>query len=296
MIDFVNAKINIGLQIVGKREDGYHNLQTVFYPIGKKAGLPSNPTIFCDILEIIKEDRGKTKNTEYIFSGKKVDCPEEQNLVCRAVNIYREVTGFDAELTVTLDKHLPDGAGIGGGSADAAFTLRMLSQIDRECRGIGPDDRELADMALKLGADCPFFIYNRPMVGEGIGEKLCEIKLNLEGYWLLLVKPEIRVSTKEAFSGIVPKATEFDLSLLPSLQIEEWQGIIKNDFEESIFPKFPKLSELKHCLIESGAMYASMTGSGSALYGIYRNQEEGEKAKKQFEVDTTLEGVYLLKL
>lgn len=304
MLEFVNAKINIGLQIVGKREDGYHNLQTVFYPVGRKAGTAENPEAFCDILEITREKpegtegvkTGETgeasRQMEFLFSGRRVDCEPEKNLVCKAARLFAESTGLEGRWLIHLDKHLPDGAGMGGGSADAAFVLRMLNAQTRA----GLSDAELAAMAAKLGADCPFFIYNRPMYAEGTGDRFEEIALDLGGYWLLAVKPAIHISTKEAFAGVTPKPGKFDLRKIASLPIAEWRGKVANDFEESIFPQFPITADIKEKLYRLGALYASMSGSGSTLYGIFDNRESAEVARCQFKSEANIEGTYLLDL
>lgn len=304
MLEFVNAKINIGLQIVGKREDGYHNLQTVFYPVGRKAGTAENPEAFCDILEITREKpegtagvkTGETgeasRQMEFLFSGRRVDCEPEKNLVCRAARLFAESTGLEGRWLIHLDKHLPDGAGMGGGSADAAFVLRMLNAQTRA----GLSDAELVAMAAKLGADCPFFIYNRPMYAEGTGDRFEEIALDLGGYWLLAVKPAIHISTKEAFAGVTPRPGKFDLRKIASLPIAEWRGKVKNDFEESIFPQFPITADIKEKLYRLGALYASMSGSGSTLYGILDNRESAEVARCQFKSEANIEGTYLLDL
>lgn len=291
MIEFVNAKINIGLQIVSKREDGYHNLQTVFYPVGVYAGTPANPGSFCDILEATP---AKNSELKFYFTGREVKCSEADNLVCKAARLFMErvENSFGAE--IRLDKHLPDGAGMGGGSADASFTLKALNQLlPKEDRF---NDAQLAEMALKLGADCPFFIYNRPMYGTGIGEVLEPIDLDLSGYWLVVVKPKIYVSTKEAFSKINPKPGNIDLQTLRSENIREWQGTVKNDFEESIFPLHPELTEIKEKLLKDGAVYASMSGSGSSIYGIFDDKVAAEISQGNFDDPTTIEGSYLLKL
>lgn len=293
MIEFVNAKINIGLQIVEKRKDGYHNLQTVFYPVGKYAGMPSNPEVFCDILEVTAETGS---STEFVFSGHRIDCPPEKNLVCRAVDLFRSKTGFSAGLRVALDKHLPDGAGMGGGSADASFTLVALNKLRHDLTGRELGKDTLAAMALELGADCPFFIHNRPMLGEGIGEILENIAVDLKGMWLVVVKPHVYISTKDAFSGIRPRAPKFDLHHLPDLAIEEWQDKVINDFEESIFPKFPELAKIKRDLLELGALYSSMSGSGSSIYGIFRRYDVAEEAKRHFQEMSTIDASYLLEL
>lgn len=290
MIEFVNAKINIGLQIVNRRENGYHDLQTVFYPVGRFAGTPLNPEPFCDILEIEKTDGGII--TE--FSGKTLDCDSESNIVTKAARLYLHKSGLSGGVRIRLEKHLPFGAGMGGGSADGAFTLLSMDRIIG-CNDT-PDRVRLASMALELGADCPFFIYNRPMYGEGLGEILSPMDPILDGYVAVVVKPDVFVSTKEAFAGIRPRKADFDLLKLPEIPIEEWQGLVKNDFEKSIFPRHPELAEIKEKLLRMGALYASMSGSGSSIYGIFRDRTLAEETRNEFSYDPTIEHSYLLVL
>lgn len=306
MISFINAKINIGLQIVNKREDGYHDLQTVFYPIGKLSGTIDNEEQFADILEI---EESNQLGIIFQTSGREILCAPESNLVYKAAKLCldkynsrfentdeKRVKGFD----IWLYKGIPDGAGIGGGSADAAFTLKMaqsiLDGLDNKEVDDGGVSLEMVEMAKTLGADCPFFLYNKPMYAEGIGEKLNSIELNLSGYWILLVKPNIYISTKEAFAGIVAKESNFDLRTLPNFPIEEWREMVKNDFETSIFPRHPEMQLIKDILYEEGALYASMSGSGSSIYGIFRTRAEASRARIKFTESPTIEGIYLLEL
>lgn len=299
MLYFVNAKINIGLQIVRKRPDGYHDLQTVFYPVGNYAGTAENPETFCDMLEVISGESDGTVWCEdsengfrVLLRGREIDCPIEKNLVYKAARLFYRESGEDgSKVNIILEKHLPDGAGMGGGSADAAFLLRGLADL-YDMR----DKDRLLDMALQIGADCPFFINNKPMYAEGVGEKLEEIDLDLSGKWLVVVKPKISVSTREAFAGITPREPEEDLRQILRLPVNEWKGKVRNDFEESIFPKYPELSELKEKLYGYGAEYASMTGSGSVIYGIYETEEAGREVKEEIRKSSTIEGVWLLKL
>ncbi len=298
MIRFVNAKINIGLQIVRRRKDGYHDLQTVFYPVGVYAGTPENPVQFCDVLEI---SPSSDDGLRFMFTGREIDCPEEKNLVCRAAHLFWRIKGEALNsglkcrgVTIRLHKTLPDGAGMGGGSADASFTLCALNSL--LCEADRLDNERLAALALELGADCPFFIFNKPMYAEGVGERLMDIPLDFSGYWLLSVKPRVHVSTKEAFAGVVPKAGEVDLKCLPDIPVEQWQSVVKNDFEDSIFPRYPELRRIKEQLISAGAVYASMSGSGSSIYGIFRNKAVAEAAELCFKGEETIEGIYLLKL
>ncbi|MDE6754867.1 MAG: 4-(cytidine 5'-diphospho)-2-C-methyl-D-erythritol kinase [Muribaculaceae bacterium] len=296
MIKFVNAKINIGLNIVGKREDGYHNLETVFFPVGIENGMPQQPEPFDDILEL-SVDRSKPSGCRFQLMGRRLACSPEKNLVVKATTLflrsYFELNGVPEEqgqLNVILDKNLPDGAGLGGGSADASFCLMALNEMFDEPFS----ENQLAKMALKLGADCPFFIYNTPCFAEGVGEKLIPIDLNLRGNWLLIAKPDVSISTKEAFAGITPKKPSFDLRFLPELPLERWKEMVVNDFEESLFPNHPELRELKEKFYEGGAVYASMSGSGSSIYGIFREEEAAKCLRDKFM--STYSGVWLFGL
>ena len=283
MIQFVNAKLNIGLSITGRRPDGYHDLETLFYPVGIHNGEPANPSPFCDILEIDFLPEPETDRFE--FRGRPIDCPLDRNLVVRAVRLFREEFERKEGKTLPgvyliLEKHLPDGAGLGGGSADASFTLRMLNELG----GSPFSHDELAEMALRLGADCPFFIFNEPSFGSGIGERLESVALDLKGWWCLIVKPSVYVSTKEAFSGVCPRPASCDLRCPGSP--ESWKGVVHNDFEDSIFPIHPELGKIKEELYASGAVYASMSGSGSSLYGLYPSKESAVEAAERFDCET----------
>lgn len=296
MIRFVNAKINIGLNIVSKREDGYHDLETVFYPVGLECGLPHQPEPFDDILEVVY-DGGDVSGCRFQFVGRRIDCEPRKNLVVKAASLFlgRYNASHDdihkyGMFQITLDKHLPDGAGLGGGSADASFTLEMLN----ETTGNRFNEDEMREMALKIGADCPFFLVNRPCFAEGVGEKISPIDIDLKGYTILIVKPDIHVSTAEAFAGITPKKPAFDLRFLPYLKIEEWKDKVVNDFETTVFAKHPELGEIKSNLYKSGAVYASMSGSGSAIYGIYSDKELADKERMR--LNSTYQGVWLFGL
>lgn len=301
MIRFVNAKINIGLQIVRRREDGYHDLQSVFYPVGLHAGLPDNPIEFCDLLEIVPTESEKG-GFSFSSSGRSVDCAPEKNLVVRAASKYLELyPECGVHFGIHLEKHLPDGAGMGGGSADAAFTLEMLTSIHDELHRKGvaslpPSPQKLHQLALSLGADCPFFLMNKPAYVEGIGEKLMPLELSLTGMWLAVVKPAVSISTKEAFAGINPRTPDFDLRLLPSLPIKQWKDCVKNDFEDSIFPKYPILAQIKDKFYSSGALYSSLTGSGSCIYAFFESYESAALSLTQFSSLPTIEASYLLKI
>lgn len=261
MITFPNAKINLGLNIVSKRADGYHNLETIFYPIPIK-----------DALEIIPSDNGKDS---FIEAGLKVDSLPEANLVIKALSLLRE----DYEipfLEIHLLKKIPFGAGIGGGSADASFMLRLLN----DTFSLGVEDMKLAEYALRLGADCPFFIFNCPMFASGIGEKLEDIDVSLSNYYLVLVKPDIHIPTKDAFALITPRQPELSLKEIVLRPVEEWKDLMFNDFEKSIFPKYTEIEKVKKKLYDLGAVYSSMSGSGSSVYALFK---EETYLKKEFE-------------
>lgn len=290
MIWFVNAKINIGLRVTGKRPDGYHNLETLFYPVGIYAGTAENTERFGDILEITPEAE---PGFRFETRGRVVDCPVDKNLVYKAAKLYFDEMaspGFGAR--IVLEKHLPDGAGLGGGSADAAFTLKGLSALDALA-----DDATLARQALRLGADCPFFIYNRPMYAEGIGELLEPAPgVDLSGCWITIIKPRIYISTKEAFAGIHCRPSETDLRELAGSPLEDYRFVAVNDFEASVFPAHPELPAIKRRLYDMGAKYASMSGSGSSIYGIFTDRELAATARHEFMNDGTIEASYLLKM
>ncbi len=282
MIKFINAKINIGLNVVARRPDGYHDLETVFYPVGVMNGTPQNPEPFCDILEVTWGDDGRDNEPDYVaagieyaFRGRRIECEPGKNLVVRAGELFvKSMHDRGARqlpyISVTLDKHLPDGAGLGGGSADASGVLTALNELHDSPFSIA----ELEAMALRLGADCPVFVAGRPAYAEGVGERLEPVSLDLSGWWCVIAKPDIYVSTKEAFAGIVPARKEEPLKELIHLPVEEWRGRIVNDFEASLFPAHPILPRLKEILYAGGAAYASMSGSGSAMYGLFRTRKE----------------------
>lgn len=254
MICFPNAKINIGLNVVEKRPDGYHNIETVFFPIPLK-----------EALEIVHHPHSRDAYA-WSNSGIKVDTPAENNICIKALNLLRQ----DFDLTpvqVHLHKQIPFGAGLGGGSADGAFMLNLLNDFFE--LNLSPDD--LKHYAVQLGADCPFFIDNQSAMATGIGEILHPIELNLSGYHLALIKPDIHVSTPEAYRGIIPSHPSTSLKEDIHRPIEEWKEVIKNDFETSVFAQYPLIGEIKEQLYEQGALYAAMSGSGSSVYGIFKN-------------------------
>lgn len=257
MIVFPNAKINLGLHITGQRPDGYHTLETFFYPIPLE-----------DILEIVPNAESSAQD-ELIVYGQMPDCSSEDNLVMRAVKAMRNHVEIPP-LKIALYKKIPSGAGFGGGSSDAASTLLLLKDM------FAPemDERTLLDIALSLGADCPFFIKNVPCLAKGIGEELTPMEeVSLAGYHLVVVKPPIHISTAEAYKGVKQiGVNQESLAKLLHKPTSQWAGVVKNAFEETIFPQYPELKELKDTLYNQGAGYVSMSGSGSALYGIFREK------------------------
>lgn len=273
MIIFVNAKINIGLQVTARRPDGYHELSTLFYPIGLRSGTPYSPQPFCDILEVTELPDAET--TRFTFTGNAIDCPLEKNLVYKAAKAFEEAllrkTGkamppFD----IRLEKHIPDGAGLGGGSADASLTLKALNELT----GAHLSDEDLIETAAGLGADCPFFILNRPCLAKGIGEIMTPVDLSLEGKWLLIVKPAFGIPTREAFAGIDCGRDHADTLAPLCLNPAEWPGKVENEFEPHIFEAHPELPLIKQTLYDAGALYAQMSGSGSALFGIFDSEPD----------------------
>lgn len=253
MLVFPNAKINLGLNITEKRPDGYHNLETVFYPIPIE-----------DALEINMLHGGNNKFRIH-QAGLEIAGEAENNLVVKAYKLLDEAFNLPP-IDIHLFKHIPSGAGLGGGSADAAFMLKSLN----EKFNLGLTDETLEEYAARLGADCAFFIKNEPTYAEGIGNIFSPIRLSLKGYRIWLVKPDIFVSTRDAFSKIKPHHPELPLKEIVQLPVEEWKGRMLNDFEESVFPQFPAIGEIKDEMYRQGAIYASMSGSGSSVYGLFK--------------------------
>ena len=247
MIVYPNAKINIGLNVLEKQADGYHKLSSVFYPVNE----------LYDMLEILP-----AKNFSFSSSG--IEIPGSNNIRVKAFELLK--ADFDIEnVTMYLHKQIPIGAGLGGGSADGAFALKALNELFKLELSI----IELEDYALQLGADCPFFIENSTKYITGIGEKMRNINLDLSSYKLKFIFPELHISTAEAYEGIIPIMPESDLLDLISEPIENWKSIVKNDFEISAFVKYPQLKKTKEKLYTDGAIYASLSGSGCVLYGVF---------------------------
>jgi 4-diphosphocytidyl-2-C-methyl-D-erythritol kinase len=253
MVSFPNCKINIGLHILGKRTDGYHNLETIFYPIAIN-----------DIVEIIESDES-TDEVNFSSSGFHIDGPQDQNLCIKAYTLLRAQFPHLPPIKMHLHKAIPMGAGLGGGSADAAFTLQLINskfslQLTQE---------QLMGYALTLGSDCPFFLFNKACHGTGRGEILSPITLDLTGYSIIVINPGIHISTALAFSSIKMEEKKSSLSELIANPISSWKDCISNDFEKTVFEAFPEIAQIKNKLYLQGAIYASMSGSGSSVYGIF---------------------------
>ena len=248
MIAFPPCKINLGLNVLSKREDGFHNLETIFYPVQ-----------WTDILEIIPSEE-----TTFTSSGISIPGEESENLCLKAYQLLQDDFKI-APVKIHLHKIIPIGAGLGGGSSDTAYTLRLLNSIFK----LSLSTDQLKQYASKLGSDCSFFVEDRPMIGTGKGEILEPIELSLKKYYLVLIKSPIHVSTKEAYNNLIPKKPTHQLSEIVNGSINNWKDLLKNDFEESVFRKYPEIKVIKNKLYEEGAVYASMSGSGSSVFGLF---------------------------
>lgn len=249
MIVYPNAKINLGLNVVRRRADGYHDLETIFYPIPLQ-----------DALEV-----QETKQFTFRLTGTQLDCAAGDNLVIRSLQMVEEDFQLP-ELDIHLFKHIPSGAGLGGGSSDAAFMMKLLN----EKFSLGMTNEEMERRLSTLGADCPFFVRNQPVFATGIGNVFTPIELDLSGWTLVLVKPDVHVSTRDAYAAVTPAEPALSLKEIIRRPVEEWQQLMVNDFEASVFPRHPEIAATKDLLIDLGAVYAAMSGSGSAVYGLFR--------------------------
>ncbi len=262
MILRANCKINLGLRVVRKREDGYHELQTVMLPVR-------------ELYDTLSVERTDGTDVEFRQSGIVVDCPADKNLVVRAARLMQQRYAL-CGVRITLDKRVPFGAGLGGGSSDATAVIVAMNDIFALDLSVAT----LAALAAELGSDTPFFVYNAPQYCTGRGEIMSPVNVDLSGLWLVVVKPNESVSTAEAYSGVKPQMPVDDLCELLRGPIEEWQGRVVNDFEPHIFAAHPRIAALKESLLAQGALYASMSGSGSALFGLF-----GEYPEVKFDDD-----------
>lgn len=250
MILFANAKINIGLQVTARRADGYHELNSIFYP------LP-----IYDIIEILETD---AEHSVLSVQGNHIPGNTADNLCIKAYGLLKKE--FDIPVvSIDLIKQIPIGAGLGGGSADASFVLKGLNDLFQ----LNLTNTQLMKYAAQLGADCPFFIANTPVFATGIGTDFKKISLDLGEYHIAVIMPDIHISTAEAYSGVNPIPSNVNLEEAIRLPIQEWKFHIRNDFEESIFERYPLLKEIKEALYQKGAIYTSMSGSGAAIYAIF---------------------------
>lgn len=263
MITFPNAKINLGLNIVEKRPDGYHNLETIFYPINLQ-----------DALEVTRRENNDKEYTLHI-SGSPLEGEPEDNLVVKAYKLLKKDYPGLLPVDIHMYKHIPAGAGLGGGSSDAACMIKLLN--DKFLLGLSTERME--EYAVKLGADCAFFIRNKPVFATGIGNLFEPVELSLKGYHIILIKPDIFVSTRDAFAEIKPVRPAVSLKEIVKQPMETWKNSMKNDFEDSVFKKFPEIAAIKDELYDLGAVYAAMSGSGSSVYGIFKAPIENVEDK-----------------
>lgn len=253
MIIYPNAKINLGLNVVSRRSDGYHNLETIFYPIP-----------LTDRLEVVTAPHEITESYTLLTTGLQVDGTPSDNLIIKALQLLK--ADYDLpSLNINLHKQIPTEAGLGGGSANCAFMIRLLNTQYH----LHMTDEQMEAYAARLGADCAFFIRNRPVLATGIGNVFHPTALSLQGYHLLLIKPDIRVSTRVAFGNLTPRQPEVRLADIVNMPIEQWAQYMTNDFEQSVFKQYPAIKTIKEQLYECGAVYASMSGSGSSVYGLF---------------------------
>ena len=266
MVTFPNAKINLGLDIVEKRADGYHNLETIFYPIAVQ-----------DVLEIVPRDGNADGNYSITMYNAPFEGKSEDNLVIKAYNALA-VDFALPKLDFYLRKNIPTGAGLGGGSADAAFALKMINEM----ASLSLSDDELERYAARIGADCAFFVRNTPAFATGIGNILTPTECSLKGYTLVLVKPDVHISTKDAYALVKPRKPELCITDIVKRPVAEWRGLLKNDFEESVFAKYPEIAAIKETLYSIGAEYASMSGSGSSFFGIFKEEQDAARMQEIF--------------
>lgn len=257
MVVFPNAKINIGLQVVSKRPDGYHDLASVFYPVPLKDALEFTPSSNPGLTLISENnpDLGKPEN----------------NLITKAYNLLAKSYPLP-NLNGHLIKSIPMGAGLGGGSSDATFALCAINKLAE----LNLSQKELHSLALELGSDCPFFIENTPSFAEGRGEILSPLPNFLKGTFLVIVSPKLHISTQQAFAGITPSLEGIDLSKIHEIPRSDWKEVVMNDFEKNAFALYPELQKIKENLYQQGAFYASMTGTGSSIYGIFNDRPYGQ--------------------
>lgn len=261
MILRANCKINLGLDILRRRADGYHDLETVMFPVR-------------GLYDEVEVERTDAPGAAFCSEGLAVDCPDESNLCLKAFRLMRDRYGVDG-VRIRLAKHVPFGAGLGGGSADATAVVVALDRLF----ALGLSEKELIDRAAELGSDTAFFVRNTPQLCTGRGEVMTPFPLDLTGLTLVVVKPDEGVSTREAYAGVRPRVPAVPLAERLRRPVSEWQGLVTNDFEESVFAAHPAIHAVKERLLEEGALYASMSGSGSAVFGFFAGHKKGEELR-----------------
>lgn len=258
MIVYPNCKINLGLHVLEKRADGYHNLETIFYPVS-----------LCDILEIIEnKDPENSPSFPLSASGLPIQGSLSSNLCVKAYKLLKKDFPKLPWVRVHIHKIIPIGAGLGGGSSNGAYALKVYNELF----DLRVPETKLLDYAATLGSDCPFFIINKPCYATGRGEQLSEIKIDLSGYKFAVVNPAIYINTGDAFRDIVPAIPEIRLTELIKAPVADWKALLVNDFEIPIFKKYPEVAAIKEQLYVAGAVYASMSGSGSTVFGIFKKE------------------------
>ena len=256
MIKFPNCKINLGLHVTQKRADGFHDIETVFYPVAIN-----------DVLEIITS---KNNTTQLHSSGIGIAGNANDNLCIKAYNLLKQGFNNLPAVDIYLQKNIPAGAGLGGGSADGAYTLLLLN----EKYNLGLSEQQLINYALRLGSDCPFFIKNTPCYATGRGEVLQPVDTDLSGYKIVIINPGIHINTGRAFSNITPARPQSSLQINIALPVTRWKNIIVNDFETAVFAAHPSMQKIKEDLYAAGAVYAAMTGTGSTFFGVFNKDEK----------------------
>lgn len=264
MVVFPNCKINLGLHIRRKRADNYHDLETIFYPIMQR-----------DMVEVLPSKSGKFSFQQ---DGLKIEGNPENNLTVKAYHLLKQDFPNLPAINMFLYKTIPAGAGLGGGSADGAFTLHLLNDLFR----LAISKEKLSEYALQLGSDCPFFLVNKPAFAQGRGEKLRPIDITLAGLHILIVNPKIHISTGEAFQKLKLKDEESHFEKIAEQPIEKWKDILYNDFEEVIFPLYPEIRIIKEQLYQNGALFAAMSGTGSTCFGIFKQLPNLDFLPKQY--------------
>ena len=263
MIVFPNAKINLGLYITEKRSDGFHNLESIFYPVDWK-----------DILEITP-----SKTLSFTSTGIDIPSSTSDNLCTQAYKLLQQDHDIPP-VDIHLHKMIPIGAGLGGGSADASFTLKALNELFK----LELSNENLIIYAQQLGSDCAFFIENKATFAYEKGDHFKTLDLDLSSYWIKLINPNIHISTKEAYAGVYPNTAGYNLTELTDMFIHEWKLYLQNDFEKSIFPNHPDIEEIKENLYHEGALYASMSGSGSTVYGIFQQEPSANSNDNNYQI------------